>query len=150
MKAIKKVQVTPLDYNFGKIIDSASTTDDKTKNTYSMRVIENLINDKFVKITQTASIYEDNGGMFTRGAVAIINLPQGFTRDNSYVISARVIPPYGSYEALPLTLYDADRKVSGVMRYEYSSNTEISTYYVGNSYNIDDELTFEIILVKIS
>lgn len=42
MKAIKKVEVVPLDYNIGKIINSATTTDDKTKNTYSMQVIDNI------------------------------------------------------------------------------------------------------------
>lgn len=45
MKAIKKVEVTPIDYNIGKIIDSAATTDDKTKNTYSMRVIDSKVSD---------------------------------------------------------------------------------------------------------
>lgn len=45
MKAIKKVEVTPLDYNIGKIIDSAATSDDKTKNTYSMRVIDSKVSD---------------------------------------------------------------------------------------------------------
>lgn len=45
MKAIKKVEVTPIDYNIGKIIDSAATSDDKTKNTYSMRVIDSKVSD---------------------------------------------------------------------------------------------------------
>lgn len=35
MKAIKKVEVTPIDLNIGKIVNSASTSDDSTKNTYS-------------------------------------------------------------------------------------------------------------------
>lgn len=40
MIGIKKVQVVPLDINYGKIIDSDSTTDDKTQNTYSMRIVD--------------------------------------------------------------------------------------------------------------
>lgn len=40
MKKIKKVEVTPIDRNIGKIVDSTATVDDKTKNTYSMRVID--------------------------------------------------------------------------------------------------------------
>lgn len=40
MLKIKKVKVTPLDRNIGKIVDSTQTLDDKTKNTYSMRVID--------------------------------------------------------------------------------------------------------------
>ena len=43
MKAIKKVEVVPLDYNIGKIINSASSSDDKTKNTYSMKIIDDKI-----------------------------------------------------------------------------------------------------------
>ncbi len=41
MKAIKKVEVTPIDLNIGKIVNSTQTTDDKTKNTYSMQVLDN-------------------------------------------------------------------------------------------------------------
>lgn len=40
MLKIKKVEVTPIDRNIGKIVDSTETLDDKTKNTYSMRVID--------------------------------------------------------------------------------------------------------------
>lgn len=40
MLKIKKVEVTPIDRNIGKIVDSTQTLDDKTKNTYSMRVID--------------------------------------------------------------------------------------------------------------
>lgn len=40
MKKIKKVEVTSIDRNIGKIVDSTQTLDDKTKNTYSMRVID--------------------------------------------------------------------------------------------------------------
>ena len=40
MLKIKKVEVTPIDRNIGKIVDSTQTLDNKTKNTYSMRVID--------------------------------------------------------------------------------------------------------------
>lgn len=46
MKLIKKVSATPLPKNEGKIIDSAQTLDDKRKNTYSMRVINEKLDDK--------------------------------------------------------------------------------------------------------
>lgn len=49
MKAIKKVEVVPLDYNEGKIIDSASSTDDKTKNTYSMRIVDQKVGNTYSK-----------------------------------------------------------------------------------------------------
>lgn len=52
MKAIKKVEVVPLDYNEGKIINSWNTTDDKTKNAPSMKIVED-------KIVDTWSTTED-------------------------------------------------------------------------------------------
>lgn len=52
MKAIKKVEVTPIDYNIGKIIDSAATSDDKTKNTYSMRIIDGKFDKSNIKVVE--------------------------------------------------------------------------------------------------
>lgn len=46
MIKIKKVEVTPLDRNYASVVDSTSTLDDKTKNTYSMRVIDNELDGK--------------------------------------------------------------------------------------------------------
>lgn len=43
MRTIKKIEVTPV-VSDGQIINSLNTTDDKTKNTYSMQVIENYVN----------------------------------------------------------------------------------------------------------
>lgn len=46
MISIKKVEVTPIDRNYASVVDSKSTQDDKTKNTYSMRVIDNELDGK--------------------------------------------------------------------------------------------------------
>lgn len=46
MISIKKVEVTPIDRNIAKVVDSTATQDDKTKNTYSMRVIDSQLDDK--------------------------------------------------------------------------------------------------------
>ena len=43
MRAIKKVEVTPIDQNIGKIINSFNTTDDKTKNAPSINAVENYV-----------------------------------------------------------------------------------------------------------
>lgn len=154
MKAIKKVEVTPIDYNIGKIIDSAATTDDKTKNTYSMRVIDNELDTKInasniVKVTKTVTIQESTLEPFDLTADDTIDYPEGFNRNNSYVVSARVIPPYGDYAAIPMTYYDNDRKITGIMNYSYYGIDKILVFYDGNAFDIDDELTFELILMKI-
>lgn len=107
MKAIKKVQVTPLDYNFGKIIDSASTTDDKTKNTYSMKVIDEELetksdtghnhDDRYYTETESDAKYQlkDDFAVLT-GTITLtdqvvgranVDYPTGFNKDNCVVIS---------------------------------------------------------------
>lgn len=58
MKAIKKVEVVPLDYNIGKIINSASSSDDKTKNTYSMKIIDDKISETIDYVDETATNLE--------------------------------------------------------------------------------------------
>ena len=58
MLKIKKVQVVPLDENYAKIIDSASTSDDKTKNAYSMRVVDSLLSNVYTQ-TEINNILED-------------------------------------------------------------------------------------------
>lgn len=110
MKAIKKVQVTPLDYNFGKIIDSASTTDDKTKNTYSMRVIDSELDtksdtnhnhdDRYYTETESDAKYQfkDDFALLTGTITASdgltaqvqIDYPTGFTNSNCVVISQMI------------------------------------------------------------
>lgn len=49
MKIIKKTQVVPIDINYGKIINSFNTSDDKTKNAPSINAVEeklNTVNDR--------------------------------------------------------------------------------------------------------
>lgn len=58
MKWIKKIAVTPVTPNTGDIIDSFSTTDDKTKNAPSIRAVEAKISTElntFQKVTTTAT-----------------------------------------------------------------------------------------------
>ena len=45
MIGIKKVQVVPLDENYGKIIDSFNTLDDKTSNAPSIRAVSEKIDE---------------------------------------------------------------------------------------------------------
>lgn len=100
MKAIKKVEVTPLDYNIGKIIDSYFSTDDKTKNTYSMNTIDNYFlsqldaREEYLRKTIAENLYflKDNfatltGSFVTSAGEETINYPNGFTNSNCVVIS---------------------------------------------------------------
>lgn len=56
MIGIKKVQVVPLDENYGKIIDSFNTLDDKTKNAPSIRAVA----EKIDEINETINTLETN------------------------------------------------------------------------------------------
>ena len=63
MKMIKKVGITPIESNTGSIIDSHSTTDDKTKNTYSMQVIDNLQNTLDTKVNKKPYYFDNVAAM---------------------------------------------------------------------------------------
>lgn len=92
MKAIKKVEVTPIDLNIGKIIDSFNTTDDKTKNAPSLHAVENYVEN----YVENNSILSENIAVIT-GSIADIPYgeqrskriypPAGFTADNSVIVS---------------------------------------------------------------
>lgn len=58
MKWIKKVQVVPLDYNEGKIIDSFNTSDDKTKNAPSINAVEGKLSEVYTK-NETDNLLDD-------------------------------------------------------------------------------------------
>lgn len=104
MIAIKKIEVTPLDYNEGKIIDSATSTDDKTKNTYSMQIVDNKISEVNQSISEVESDVSDlTNNVYVKGDYAVltgsitmtdgeapvvtISYPNGFTKDNTFVLS---------------------------------------------------------------
>lgn len=92
MKAIKKVEVTPVDYNFGKIIDSNNTTDDKTKNTYSMNIIDNKVTEIKKTIEQNyASIAKCVVITSTGGSIQNLRIeyPNGFNKENIFLLSIK-------------------------------------------------------------
>lgn len=107
MIGIKKVEVVSLD-NYGKIINSFNTTDDKTTNAPSINAVEekltdinsdisdinsdltNLNNNAVVKgdfAVLTGSIVMPEANASSTQGTTTINLPTGFTGDNSAVIS---------------------------------------------------------------
>lgn len=57
MKAIKKVEVVPLDVNYGKIIDSFSTTDVKTANAPSINAVENYVDTAISTKANSSDVY---------------------------------------------------------------------------------------------
>ena len=56
MITIKKVQVEPLDINYGKIINSFNTSDDKTRNAPSINAVENGLGDVLTKSSPVGAI----------------------------------------------------------------------------------------------
>lgn len=68
MIAIKKIEVTPLDYNEGKIIDSFNTTDDKTKNAPSLRAVKEYVDENAGKVlsgtTEPTSDLGEDGDIY--------------------------------------------------------------------------------------
>ena len=100
MIGIKKVEVVPLD-NYGKIINSFNTTDDKTTNAPSINAVEEKLNDINDDLTTlnnnavvkgdfavlTGSIVMPEANASSTQGTTTINLPTDFTGDNSAVIS---------------------------------------------------------------
>lgn len=98
MKTIKKVEVVPLDVNYGKIINSFSTTDDKTKNAPSINAVENYVQNEIDTAESELESYalpKNNIQVLTGSIEAAANTtttdtkdyPTGFTKDNCVVIS---------------------------------------------------------------
>ena len=56
MITIKKVRVEPLDINYGKIINSLNTSDDKTRNAPSISAVENGLGDVLTNSSPVGSI----------------------------------------------------------------------------------------------
>lgn len=91
MKCIKKVEVTPVDYNFGKIIDSNNTTDDKTKNTYSMNIIDNKVTEIKKTIEQNYAPIAKCVKTSTGGGLQNLKIeyPNGFNKENIFLLSIK-------------------------------------------------------------
>ena len=141
MKAIKKVEVTPLDYNEGKIINSASTTDDKTKNTYSIKVIDEELetksdvghnhDDRYYTETESDAKYQlKNDFAVLTGSITLqpnkqqfleIDYPTGFTQSNTFVISNMVDMQSGGY---------IQGYITGIV---VNSSSYINNYLTGNT-----------------
>lgn len=56
MRAIKKVEVVPLDVNYGKIIDSFDTTDVKTRNAPSINAVETYVGENLVNYDTSTEV----------------------------------------------------------------------------------------------
>ena len=99
MIAIKKVEVSSLD-NYGKIINSFSTTDDKTTNAPSLNAVSTLVKTNVESLN--SQIEQINDVIVAKGDFALIEFditttqldtskdiayPSGFTKDNTNIVS---------------------------------------------------------------
>ena len=124
MIGIKKVEVQPLDINYGKIIDSFSTTDDKTKNAPSINAVENYVastsfpNEKIAVINEEVTI-PANEGVYTH----YINFPTGFTKHNSVILSTMTntgTPDSATVSWTPTELFTFISSNNLIHMYEFS------------------------------
>ena len=139
----------------GTTLSDYGITDAYTKNDidYKMSEVDEKIEqsaNNLIKLTETCTIEADSTpyAVFSNKAESYITLPDGYTRENTYVTSARAITPSGEYLPLITVFYDSDRKVSNIFNYGYPSDTTLYVYYGGSLYNIDDEITFELLIEK--
>lgn len=103
-KYIKKVQVTPLDRNIASVVDSTTTQDDKTKNAYSMRIIDQMAKDL---ISETYPIKVR--GRTSTGAIDTTTSVNGnivFKKRNGVVTAKITFNPIQTYGTL--VIYDAN------------------------------------------
>ena len=56
MRAIKKVEVVPLDVNYGKIIDSFDTTDNKSNNAPSINAVETYVGENLTNYDTSTEV----------------------------------------------------------------------------------------------
>lgn len=143
MIGIKKVEVTPIDLNIGKIIDSASTTDDKTKNTYSMRVIDEELGTKvkqsnFAIVTGTITLTDGTGN-------AQVNYPSDFTVSNCVVLSVGMGRATG-FNPVEFNLLMSSSCLGAHLYNDYIRVNAISIINSG----VTGTVNFQVILMKIS
>lgn len=110
MITIKKVDVTPLPENEGKIIDSFNTTDNKHINAPSIDIVETEFNEVNKKIQNivTGKILNviENEFVISNGSVSgKINYTNGYTSSNCKIISAYAgeTSSGGVLQILPIT-----------------------------------------------
>lgn len=153
MKTIKKVEVTAIDNNIGKIIDSDATTDDKTKNTYSMRVIDEAFDDATATYKASGDFAVISGDVddIPGGQVSgvTVNLPSGFTRSNSFVIG-RVYGEKGYVlnDIYGNTIASGSSRMDDYINIHFSSSSELMI----EIYNIRSSTvscSYKILLMKI-
>lgn len=160
MTKIKKVEVVPLDINYGKIINSFNTQDDKTQNAPSINIVETALNTK----ANSNNVYtkiESDDKYFVKDNLAVIgvasttieaetstgqanmrfNYPEGFTKENIINVSTKVdFENFGSYTIYPQPLD------SGLEYQIFLNNNDIMMHF-DNSY-IGSSVTFQIFLMK--
>ena len=157
MTKIKKVEVVPLDINYGKIIDSFNTSDNKTQNAPSINIVETALNtkansndvDDLLSYKFDKSAFEVLTGSGTTPSVGYyeINYPEGFTKNNCVVISC-MISTGGDYQVFPSLTETTDPNTQTYYAPQYY-------VYLGNKIEIrfdiaETTFSYKIVLMKIS
>lgn len=93
MISIKKVQVVPLDINYGKIIDSFNTTDNKQTNAPSINAVEQYVGTQSYAKTDFATVSFEVTLTTDEQLISsqALNYPTGFNWDNTYVLSCKSV-----------------------------------------------------------
>lgn len=89
MKKIKKISTTPLPKTEGSIIDSPTTSDDQRKNTFSIRIIKEKINEVITRCKANSDFIVLTGNVTIQGhntSTISIGYPPGFNQ-NATVLS---------------------------------------------------------------
>lgn len=145
MLSIKKVEVQPLDINYGKIIDSFSTTDDKTKNAPSINAVEEyaVSNTTIQKVSTSITTTTETQSLIGLNAIPY---PTGFNKSNTFILSARI--GYGGY------YYTKNVTACGTNNYTDTVcplNGDNGISFLGRlpSLEIGTTVTIELVLMKI-
>lgn len=90
MIAIKKVAVSPIPRNEASVIDSFDTTDDKTINAPSINAVENYVGEEIAETKAYVDEQIINTTVITNSptsSTTVINYPEGYTYNNSVILS---------------------------------------------------------------
>lgn len=136
------------------LIPIVDTINSETKKITAHNLLGNTFpKNNIVTVSGDATVEPTQGLYYQSAAFAIIPYPDGFNTNNCYVISCRLHNDNEFYNdklfSLPLTNVTlSDGKISGFTQYEYYSNG-IGVYYYGNDFFNNDELTFQLLLMKV-
>ena len=146
MKAIKKVAVTPVQTNEGTIINSFSTTDDKTKNAPSINAVETYVSNRLASLIVALNVDANSSAThsfsYPTGFTLSNSVPVAFGTMNSNVISAGINYLGGNIDAG--SLLD-----SSFERYVNFKENEI-TIKVYNSTDSDKLISCKLVVMKVS